>query len=102
MVYNNSEQLAGVLNAYNFGVNGDKPNLTVQLRFFKENQSRGQTKEEPFMLQSAEIALTIFDIPLNIPNFADPGDYTIQIKVTDHIKNVTLEEEIEIVVIEGE
>ena len=47
------------------------------------------------------MALTIFDIPLNVPNFKDPGNYRIEIVVTDHVKNEKVTEEIEFVV-EGE
>ena len=101
LVYNTSEQLAGVFNAYNFGVEGDKPNLTVQVRYFKDGQSRGQTKEEPFMLQSPDMALTIFDIPLSLANFKDPGTYKLEVHVVDKVTNEMLKEEIEFV-IEGE
>lgn len=98
LVYDHSEQLAGVLNAYNYGVSGDQPNLTLQVAFFKDGEKRGQTEDGPFMAQAPHMALTIFDIPLNIPNFKEPGAYTIELTVTDHIKNETVKEEIEIVV----
>ena len=100
-VYSHSEQLSGVFNAYNFGVAGDQPNLTVQVSFFKDDEKRGQTEDAPFVAQAAQMALTIFDIPLNIPNFKEPGEYRIEIRVTDHVKNETVTEKIEIVV-EGE
>jgi GWxTD domain-containing protein len=85
MVYTNKDQLSGVFYAYNYGVEGDKPNLTVHLSFFLEGQARGATKEEPFMLQTPEMALTIFDIPLSIPNFKEPGNYKVTVKVTDQV-----------------
>jgi GWxTD domain-containing protein len=97
-VYSHSEQLSGVLNAYNYGLEGDQPNLTIQVSFFKGDEPRGQTEDAPFVAQAAQMALTIFDIPLSIPNFKDPGEYKITIVVTDHVKNQTAEEEIEIVV----
>ncbi len=97
-LYTTKDQFSGVFNAYNFGVEGDKPDLTVQVRFFKDGKPRGQTKEEPFMLQSAEVALTIFDIPLSIPNFKDPGVYRIEVHVIDKIKGERLKEEFQLVI----
>jgi GWxTD domain-containing protein len=94
MVYTTQDQLSGVFYAYNYGVAGDKPNLTVHLSFSKEGQGRGSTKEEPFMLQTAEMALTIFDIPLSIPNFKEPGNYKVTVKVTDHVNQKTLTQDI--------
>lgn len=98
MVYTTKDQFSGVFNAYNFGVEGDKPELTVQVRFFKDGKTKGQTKEEPFMLQSAEMALTIFDIPLSLPNFKDPGTYRIEVHVMDKIKGERVKEEFELVI----
>ncbi|MGH9333181.1 MAG: hypothetical protein ACRD21_05460, partial [Vicinamibacteria bacterium] len=94
MVYSHADQLSGVFYAYNYGVAGDKPNLTVHLSFFKDGVARGATKEEPFMLQTGEMALTIFDIPLNIPNFKEPGSYKVAVKVTDHVNQKSLTQEI--------
>lgn len=94
MIYTQSDQLSGVFNAYGYGLEGDKPNLTVQVTFFREGERRGATKDEPFMLQTNEMALTIFDIPLNLPNFQDPGNYKVEVKVTDHVTNKVLTEEI--------
>ncbi len=85
MVYTTKDQLSGVFYAYNYGLEGEKPNLTVHLSFFKEGEARGATKEEPFMLQTPEMALTIFDIPLSIPNFKEPGNYKVTVKVTDQV-----------------
>ena len=97
-LYTTKDQFSGVFNAYNFGVEGDKPELTVQVRFFKDGKNRGQTKEEPFMLQNAEIALTIFDISLSLPNFKDPGVYRIEVHVIDKIKGERLKEEFQLVI----
>jgi GWxTD domain-containing protein len=94
MVYTSKDQLSGVFYAYNYGVEGDKPNLTVHLSFSKEGEGRGATKDEPFMLQVAEMALTIFDIPLSIPNFKEPGNYKVTVKVTDHVTKKTITQEI--------
>jgi len=100
-VYRHSEYLSGVLNAYNYGLAGKKPNLTIQVSFFKDGERRGQTADSPFAAQVPQMALTTFDIPLNIPNFKEPGDYTIEITVTDHIKNEKLTKTIDFA-IEGE
>jgi GWxTD domain-containing protein len=95
MVYTTKDQLSGVFYAYNYGVGSDsKPNLTVHLMFSKDGQGRGSTKEEPFMLQTPEMALTIFDIPLNIANFKEPGSYKVTVKVTDKVTQKTLTQEI--------
>jgi hypothetical protein len=80
MIYTGKDQLSGVFYAYNYGVEGDKPNLTVHLSFAREGVARGATKEEPFMLQTTEMALTIFDIPLSIANFKEPGNYKVTVK----------------------
>ncbi len=97
-LYNHSEQLAGVLNAYNYGLAGEQPNLTFQLVFFKDGEKRGQTEDGPFAAQVPKMAFTTFDIPLNIPTFKEPGDYTMKVTVTDHIKNEKLTEEITFVI----
>lgn len=97
-VYDHSERLSGVLNAYNYGIDGDQPNLTIQVSFFKGDERRGQTEESPFMAQAPQMALTIFDVPLDIPNFEEPGEYRIEIAVTDHVNNETVTEEIEFVI----
>jgi len=94
MVYTTKEQLSGVFYAYNYGVEGDKPNLTVHLSFSREGEARGATKEEPFMLQTPEMALTIFDIPLSIPNFKEPGNYKVTVKVTDQVTKKVITQEI--------
>jgi len=100
-VYAHTEQLAGMLYAYNYGITGEQPNLTLRVSFFKDGEKRGQTEDGPFIAQAPQMALTIFDIPLNVSSFKEPGDYTIEITVTDHIKNEKLTEEIAFV-IEGE
>jgi hypothetical protein len=83
-----------VFYAYNYGIEGDKPNLTVHLAFSKDGAARGATKEQPFMLQTAEMALTIFDIPLSIPNFKEPGNYKVTVKVTDHVNQKSITQDI--------
>ena len=97
-VYDHSEYLSGMLNAYNYGLAGEQPNLTLQVSFFKDGEKRGQIEEKPFAAQVLQMALTTFDIPLNVSNFKEPGDYTIEITVTDHIKNEKLTETIAFVI----
>ena len=58
-------------------------------------------KDVPFGVQTPRSAFTIFDIRLSASSFKEPGDYTLEITVTDHIKNEKLTEEIAFV-IEGE
>jgi GWxTD domain-containing protein len=94
MVYTTKDQLSGVFYAYNYGIAGDKPNLTVHLSFSKEGQGRGATKDEAFMLQTPEMALTIFDIPLSIPNFKEPGAYKVTVKITDHVNQKSITQDI--------
>ena len=97
-VYNHSEVLSGILYAYNYGLAGEQPNLTLQVSIFKDGEKRAQMKDTPFGAQASHMALTIFDIPLNISRFKEPGDYTIEITVTDHIKNENLTEKIAFVI----
>ena len=40
-------------------------------------------------MQSAEVALTIFDLPMNIPNFQEPGEYKLEVTVVDLEVTVT-------------
>ena len=97
-VYTTTDNLSLLFYAYEYGVEGDKPNLTVQLRFFKDGKGRGQTTEKPLMMQTTEAALEIRQIPLNIPNFKEPGTYKVEIHVTDKIKGERLTEEFEFVI----
>ena len=98
LVYTHDDKLSGMLNAYNFGLDGGQPKLTIQVSFFQEDQLRGRTADEPFVAQSPEVARTIFDLPLNIPNFKEPGNYTLKIKVTDHTNQNVLTEEVDFVI----
>ena len=98
LVYSTKEDFSLVFYAYNYGVEGDKPNLSVQFRFFREGLGRGQTADEPFMLQTPEMALTIREIPLNIRNFEEPGNYRIEIHVTDKITGEKLKKVVEFVI----
>jgi GWxTD domain-containing protein len=98
LVYTKADQISGVFNAYNYGVEGGNPNLLVQCVFSKDGVKKAQTKNDSFMLQTAEMALTIFDVPLNIPNFSEAGEYTLEITVTDEVNKKTLKKEISFVI----
>ena len=91
--YNKSEDLQGLFFAYNYETK-DSPRLTVQYAFWKGDESRGQTKAEPVNLINENFAISPFGIPLSIPNFKDPGDYRIQIKLTDQNTGDTATESI--------
>ena len=82
-VYKSSEDLQGLYYAYNFMAEGG-PKLTAQYLFFKGDEKRGQTADEPVQLANEEFAVVPFGFPLSIPNFKEPGDYRVQIKLTDH------------------
>ena len=98
LVYTHENQLSCVFNAYNYGLDNGKPNLTFQASFFREGKARGMTAEQPFMAQSPQVALTIVDLPLSIANFKKPGNYTIKIKVTDKTTQTVLKEEVDFVI----
>ncbi len=98
LVYTHEDQLSGVFNAYNYGLANGQPNLTFQASLYREGKARGMTAEEPFMSQSPMAALTIVDVPLNIANFKEPGNYTLKIKVTDHTNQKVLTEEVDFVI----
>ena len=98
LVYTHEEQLSGVFNAYNYGLDNGQPNLTFQASFFREGKSRGMTAEQPFMAQSPLVALTIVDLPLSVANFKEPGNYTLKIKVTDRTNQKVLTEEVDFVI----
>ncbi len=98
LVYTHENQLSGVFNAYNYGLDNGQPNLTFQATFFREGKARGMTAETPFMAQSPLVALTIVDMPLNVANFKEPGQYTLKIKVKDHTNQQVLTEEVDFVI----
>ena len=98
LVYTHENQLAGVFNAYNYGLDNGQPNLTFQASFFREGKALGMTAEKPFSLQSPTVALTIVALPLNIAHVKEPGNYTLKIKVTDHTNQKVLTEEVDFVI----
>jgi GWxTD domain-containing protein len=83
-IYETSGRLTGVFMAHGFGVENGRPNLTVQYIFHQNNVKRAQTQDEPFISAGGTMAITVFNLPLG--SF-DPGEYSLRIKVTDHIGN---------------
>jgi hypothetical protein len=92
--YRTEDRLSGVFHAYGYGVEQGKPNLTAQYIFLQGDVKQGQTRDEPFISVGPEIATTVFDMPL--ASF-DPGEYTLRVKVTDHIRNEVLTKDIDFV-----
>lgn len=91
--YTKSEELSGVFNAYGYALNdAGEPKLTAQYIFFRDGTRRGQTAEEPFMLAGEELAITVFQVPLE--SF-EPGSYRVQVKVTDHVAQRVVTKDIE-------
>lgn len=93
-VYTQSDNLEGIFYAYNYGVQGDKPNLTLDVSFTKDGEPRGRVPQTPLMQQTPDMSLHIFGYGLNIRNFEDPGDYVLTLKVTDHVNGTTVTKEI--------
>lgn len=92
--YEGSDRLSGAFNAYGYGSDGAKSNLTVQYIFFKDGKKRGQTREVPFDSVGETVATTVFEIPLSTFN---PGKYRVEIKVTDHVTESTTTKDFEFV-----
>ena len=93
-VYTQSDNLEGILYAYNYGVEGDSAKLMLDVSFSKDGELRGRVAPTPFMQQTAELALHIFGYGLNLRNFADPGEYVLTLEITDHVKGQTITKEI--------
>ena len=83
MIYNHTEQLAGVLNVYNYGLAGEQPNLTLQVAFFKDGEKRGQTEDGPFMAMSSEMALTVVTNGVNIAVIGAHGYFSASTGLAD-------------------
>jgi len=80
--YKTTDDLQGIYYAYNFVAEGG-PQLTAQYKFFLGEEGRGQTAEEPVQLVNETFAVVPFGFPLSIPNFKEPGDYRVEIHLTD-------------------
>ena len=91
-VYKKTDTLGLISFVYGFGVDeqSGKPNLTSQYIFFREGRKRGQTKDEPIQAMESRAASTA-EIPLS--GF-EPGGYKVRIKVTDHVKNKVVTDDI--------
>ena len=79
---------------YGLGSVGGAPNITGQYIFYLDGARKGATKEEPLQANE-EQAVGNAEIPLD--GF-EPGTYKMRIKITDHVLNKSLNEEIEFVV----
>ncbi len=73
--------------AYGFGVEADESKLTAQSIFLQKGERRAQTPDEPFLSPGQDMAITVFDVPLS--SF-EPGEYTLRVRVTDHVRNAVL------------
>ena len=93
--YETSDALRAVFNVYGYGLENGNPDLTMQFVFSKDGRRRGQTKDEPIQSASEAIAIGVMDVPL--ASF-EPGDYTVQLRVTDHVKDEVVTEDIDFVI----
>ena len=79
---------------YGLGNIGGAPNITGQYIFYLDGSRKGATKDEALQANEQQ-AVGNAEIPL--ASF-EPGNYKLRIKITDHVLNKTLSEEIEFVV----
>jgi GWxTD domain-containing protein len=79
---------------YGLGNIGGAPNITGQYIFYLDGARKGSTKEGPLQANEQQ-AVGNAEIPL--ASF-EPGNYKLLIKVTDHVLNKPLSEEIDFVV----
>jgi len=91
--YRHSEDISGIFYEYNFG-DEPSPNLSVQYYFFREGQKRGQTADSTVDLINENFFVIPFGFPLSLKNFEAAGNYTIEIKLTDHVTGETMKKEI--------
>ena len=94
--YETSDALRAVFNVYGYGVENGSPDLTKRFVFSKDGRRRSQTKDEPLQTASEDIAIGVMDVPL--ASF-EPGDYTVQLQVTDHVKDEVVTEDIDFVIV---
>ena len=62
----------------------------MQFVFSQDGARRGQTKNSPVPASSV-VAIGVMDVPLS--SF-EPGKYSVQLRVTDHVKNEVVTEDI--------
>ena len=86
--YSKSEDIQGVFYVYGFGQPVD---MTVQYVFWRGEQRRGASAAEPVTNAAEDFAVVPFGFPLSIRNFEEPGDYRVEVKLTDNVtgKNIT-------------
>ena len=86
-----TDAIRAVFNVYGYGIpDGADPNLTMQFVFSQDGARRGQTKNSPVPASSV-VAIGVMDVPLS--SF-EPGKYSVQLRVTDHVKNEVVTEDI--------
>jgi GWxTD domain-containing protein len=93
MVYTQADTFSTFFYVYGFALDEatGKPNLTAQYIFFFNGQKRGQTKDDP-MQANEQHGIGNAEIPLS--SFS-PGNYRVEIKVTDHVTKKVLTESVE-------
>jgi hypothetical protein len=83
---------------YGLGVGPDgQPKITGQYVFFRDGEKKGQTGDSELQANETQ-AVGNAEIPLSIPNFDEPGEWKMQVKVTDHILKKTLRTEVDFVI----
>jgi len=92
--YTQADEIEGVFYAYNYGLDGDKPNLTLEVSFSKDAQPCGRVPEDKLLMQAADMSLHIFGFGLNINNFKEPGEYKLTLKVNDKVRGQSVTKEI--------
>ena len=92
--FTQSDALGLFFFVYGFGLDASaQPNVTSQFAFLHDGESRGQTPPRSVQA-SGEQGIGYIEIPLE--SF-DPGNYQVQIKVTDEVANQTITEDLDFV-----
>jgi GWxTD domain-containing protein len=91
-VYQKTDQLSGVFQAYGYGIGEEGANLTARYLFYRDGEPAGKTQDEPFISAGEKFAITVFDIPLE--GF-EPGKYLLKIQVSDHVNGKMLTKELQ-------
>jgi GWxTD domain-containing protein len=91
-VYQKTDQLSGVFQAYGYGIGEEGANLTARYLLYRDGEPAGKTQDEPFISAGETFAITVFDIPLE--GF-EPGKYLLKIQVSDHVNGKMLTKELQ-------
>jgi GWxTD domain-containing protein len=98
MTYKKADTFSAFFFVYGFSMDeAGKPNVTGQYIFYKDGARRGQTKDEPLQANETQ-GIGNAEIPLG--SF-EPGNYKVEIKVTDQISKKTVSKEIPFTLVEG-